>query len=620
MRSALIIIICAPLFLQAQVVSTNEKMLDNPVTSNLQSESSGIKWIEDLNWQQIRNKAKKENKYIFVDCYATWCGPCKKMDQDVFSKKDVGAFFKDKFIAVKIQMDSTRKDPDFVKAWYKGAAMFEKKYFVFAYPTQLFFNPQGELVEKSTGFEEEHSFMNITRASLKPGKKYEDPYKEFLVLKDKYQKGKKDYQQFPYMISMAKKNEQSEFAQKLIDELHLHLLTLSNVELQNRNYIEFINEYENVSNKNSGNNLSRIFFADGKKVDALMERKNYSMNALNGMIRRGYVIKFINRFTGAELKKSERDSMGLNANVSIPWDSLYSDIAKQFTMEIAEQNILWSKTWYFDFYGDPRALKYFIELTKKYGTEALNIDPQAKGFYINYIAWFYCRKPESDLNDTRYISELLKKAIENVIEQGKTNLTCHPYQLIDTYARLLDKLGEKEKAIKNQMEAIDIYLNCGGGTRGDEVHQDMLKQLSKMQNGQANFSGKWMLNLDKTQFNETPGKPAATNLLVEQKADSITFQRNDHPKESLKIDSTAFIEIREAETKTKVSIKPTPDKQGLIETRVYTYPEGITSVVAAKKTRTWTLSADKKTLTIQDHIETTAKDRNYDMLLIYDRQ
>jgi hypothetical protein len=51
--------------------------------------------------------------------------------------------------------------------------------------------------------------------------------------------------------------------------------------------------------------------------------------------------------------------------------------------------------------------------------------------------------------------------------------------------------------------------------------------------GQADFSGKWKLNLEKTQFNETPGSPAAARLLVEQKGGVISFQRNDRPKESL---------------------------------------------------------------------------------------
>ena len=38
----------------------------------------GIRFEEKATWQQILDKAKKENKFILVDCYTTWCGPCKK--------------------------------------------------------------------------------------------------------------------------------------------------------------------------------------------------------------------------------------------------------------------------------------------------------------------------------------------------------------------------------------------------------------------------------------------------------------------------------------------------------------------------------------------------------------
>jgi len=40
----------------------------------------GVEFDRDLTWQQVKLKAKAENKYIFMDCYATWCGPCKKME------------------------------------------------------------------------------------------------------------------------------------------------------------------------------------------------------------------------------------------------------------------------------------------------------------------------------------------------------------------------------------------------------------------------------------------------------------------------------------------------------------------------------------------------------------
>ena len=29
-------------------------------------------------------KAKVENKYLFVDCFTTWCGPCKDLEREVF--------------------------------------------------------------------------------------------------------------------------------------------------------------------------------------------------------------------------------------------------------------------------------------------------------------------------------------------------------------------------------------------------------------------------------------------------------------------------------------------------------------------------------------------------------
>src|SRR5687767_13553851 len=70
--------------------------------------------------------------------------------------------------------------------------------------------------------------------------------------------------------------------------------------------------------------------------------------------------------------------------------------------------------------------------------------------------------------------------------------------------------------------------------------------------GQVDFSGSWRLNLDKTQFNGTPGTPAAARLLVEQKDGIIMLQRNDRAKEILKIDSTVSIEIAEEDNKTKV--------------------------------------------------------------------
>jgi hypothetical protein len=102
----------------------------------------------------------------------------------------------------------------------------------------------------------------------------------------------------------------------------------------------------------------------------------------------------------------------------------------------------------------------------------------------------------------------LEKAIDYTREEAKKGLRCHPsWQFLNTNADLLYKVGEHEKARRNLMESIDIYLHCGGGTRNDEMHRYMLKTLAQMQNGGIDFSGSWKLNEDKSQLNNTPGSP-----------------------------------------------------------------------------------------------------------------
>jgi len=66
------------------------------------SSADGIRFVQGLTWEKVVKRAKKENKYIFVDCYTTWCGPCKRFgpvyekaseeyDGIVFAKLDTDA-------------------------------------------------------------------------------------------------------------------------------------------------------------------------------------------------------------------------------------------------------------------------------------------------------------------------------------------------------------------------------------------------------------------------------------------------------------------------------------------------------------------------------------------------
>ena len=48
--------------------------------------AQGIEF-EKGTFAEVLAKARKENKMVFMDCYTTWCGPCKKLEKAVFPQK-----------------------------------------------------------------------------------------------------------------------------------------------------------------------------------------------------------------------------------------------------------------------------------------------------------------------------------------------------------------------------------------------------------------------------------------------------------------------------------------------------------------------------------------------------
>src|ERR1700691_5176490 len=90
----------------------------------------GIAFEHGLSWREVLQKAKKENKYVFVDCYATWCSPCKMMDKNVYTNDAVASYMNSRYISVKVQMDRTPVDNDSIKCWYGAAEMLAENYSV----------------------------------------------------------------------------------------------------------------------------------------------------------------------------------------------------------------------------------------------------------------------------------------------------------------------------------------------------------------------------------------------------------------------------------------------------------------------------------------------------------
>lgn len=103
-------------------------------------ENQGGIAFQQGDFQAILEKAKAENKLVFMDVYTTWCGPCKMLDRNTFSSAEVGSKFNDAFINYKLDAE-------------KGEGVsIAMKYGVRAYPNMLFINGNGELVHRVVGY------------------------------------------------------------------------------------------------------------------------------------------------------------------------------------------------------------------------------------------------------------------------------------------------------------------------------------------------------------------------------------------------------------------------------------------------------------------------------------
>ncbi len=89
--------------------------------------------------------AKDQDKRVIVDVYTDWCGWCKKMDSDVYSKKKIKEIIDDDFVFVKLNAEGSSKISYLGKDYTESdlAALFQ----VTGYPTTVFLEPNGKVIE-----------------------------------------------------------------------------------------------------------------------------------------------------------------------------------------------------------------------------------------------------------------------------------------------------------------------------------------------------------------------------------------------------------------------------------------------------------------------------------------
>src|SRR5476649_2189868 len=112
-----------------------------------------IHFIENA-WSEALKQAAAQNKYIFVDAYASWCGPCKMLKNTTFKDAKVAAFYNKNFVNISIDMEKG-VGPKLAAEWQMQA-----------YPTLIIFNPQGKAVLGTVGYIKPDELLKFGREAL----------------------------------------------------------------------------------------------------------------------------------------------------------------------------------------------------------------------------------------------------------------------------------------------------------------------------------------------------------------------------------------------------------------------------------------------------------------------
>ncbi len=446
-------------------------------------QEAGIKFESGLSWQEIQAKAKAEGKAIFMDCYATWCGPCKYMSDKIFTLKEVGEYFNSNFINVAVQMDQTANDLETVRQWYGDAKSIKNKYEINSYPTYLFFSSDGRII---------HQFIGSTQTGadfIAKASSALDPDKQYFTLIPNWKEHKED-SSFLLNTLIAAKDAGDFKNAKTISEYYINCLkapiTKYNIELL----------YPFIDSKSDKG--FQLYLENAFKIDQMMNTTDYVEYRL-----------------GTILFKEEIAPLFTKGDISLNWKKICSDVQYKYSMLNKEALQSTLDTWFQNFIGveidkimdkqqlNPegwatisrklkkrfpeydcglvifdRKVKYYTE--KKMWPEcceaALSCLEQYRGRLnnttINNICWniiFMHSKDKKILTGaTRHMMELAKNSPEDC-------------DILDTYANLLYKTGNQKDAILLENKVISI------AAKNSIDDKEWRNNLMKMEKGEPTW-------------------------------------------------------------------------------------------------------------------------------------
>lgn len=119
-----------------------------------------LKW---LSFDEGYKLSQKTGKVMLVDVYTDWCGWCKRMDKDTYSKSEIIEYINKNYIPVKFNPEINN-----VRYQYKNMNLSGMELMgaignneIRGYPATVFLNPSKEQYRVVSGYYDATRFQNV---------------------------------------------------------------------------------------------------------------------------------------------------------------------------------------------------------------------------------------------------------------------------------------------------------------------------------------------------------------------------------------------------------------------------------------------------------------------------